>query len=68
MPHSPETIDEYLAELPQNQQSALEDHRRLIRCAAFDTSKGTIRFQPDRPLPEPLVGTLVAVRLAEIRA
>lgn len=31
----------------------------------FDTSKGTIRFQPDRPLPEALVRKLVKSRIAE---
>jgi uncharacterized protein YdhG (YjbR/CyaY superfamily) len=31
----------------------------------FDTSKGTIRFQPDKPLPVALVRKLVKARLAE---
>lgn len=31
----------------------------------FDTSKGTIRFTPDRPLPVGLVGKLVRARMAE---
>jgi uncharacterized protein YdhG (YjbR/CyaY superfamily) len=31
----------------------------------FDTSKGTIRFQPDKPLPSALVRKLVKVRIAE---
>ena len=31
----------------------------------FDTSKGTIRFQPDRPLPAALVRKLVKLRIAE---
>jgi len=31
----------------------------------FPTSKGTVRFQPERPLPAQLVRKLVAVRLEE---
>ena len=36
--------------------------------AAYDTSKGTIRFPPGEPLPEALVKTLVSERIAEIEA
>lgn len=31
----------------------------------FDTSPGTIRFKPERPLPDELVKRLVAARIAE---
>ena len=33
--------------------------------ANYDTSKGTIRFQPDHPLPDALVRKLVKTRVAE---
>ena len=33
--------------------------------AAFDTSKGTIRFQPDKPLPATLVRKIVKARVAQ---
>jgi uncharacterized protein YdhG (YjbR/CyaY superfamily) len=41
--------------------------------AAFDTatkavSKGTIRFQPDHPLPNDLIATIVLARMARIDA
>lgn len=38
------------------------------RLAGYETSKGTVRFQPDRPLPRELVEFIVAGRLAENRA
>ena len=36
--------------------------------AGFDVSKGTVRFQPDKPLPAALVKKLVMARLAECQA
>jgi uncharacterized protein YdhG (YjbR/CyaY superfamily) len=32
----------------------------------FDLDKGTIRFQPDRPLPEDAVRTFLTARLAQV--
>jgi uncharacterized protein YdhG (YjbR/CyaY superfamily) len=44
----------------------MEAHAELV--AGYDTSKGTVRFQPDHPLPAELVTTLVKARMAETDA
>ena len=36
--------------------------------SGYDTNKGTIRFPPDRPLPETLVRKIVKARVARNRA
>lgn len=36
--------------------------------ADFSTDKGTIRFTPDRPIPDGLVASIVEMRLADVRA
>jgi uncharacterized protein YdhG (YjbR/CyaY superfamily) len=41
----------------------VEDHKEALK--GYDTSKGTIRFQPDTPLPAALVRKLVRARMAE---
>ena len=41
----------------------LEAHKDEVR--AYDTSKGTLRFQADRPLPATLVRKLVRARIAQ---
>ncbi len=38
-------------------------HRTALR--GYDTSQGTIRFQPEKPLPAALVRRLVRARMAE---
>ena len=114
MATKPQTIDEYLAPLSNENRAALEKLRRAIKSAApkaeecisyqlpsfrlggrllvsfgawarhcafypgahpveahkddlkaYDTSKGSIRFQADCPLPATLVRKLVKTRIAE---
>jgi uncharacterized protein YdhG (YjbR/CyaY superfamily) len=43
--------------------STLAAHKDELK--DYDTSKGTIRFQPDNPLPTALVRKLVKARIAE---
>ena len=43
--------------------SAVEAHKSALK--GYDTSKGTIRFQADKPLPTALVRKLVKARIAE---
>jgi uncharacterized protein YdhG (YjbR/CyaY superfamily) len=44
--------------------AAIAACKRELR--AYDTSKGTIRFQPEKPLPAPLVRKLVKIRVSEM--
>ena len=46
--------------------AVMEAHRDEL--ASLDTSKGTIRFSPDVPLPEGLVTKLVKARMTETEA
>ena len=43
--------------------AVMETHRDVL--VGRDTSKGTIRFTPDAPLPDALVTALVRARIAE---
>lgn len=43
--------------------TTVRDHRTLL--TRFETSRGTIRFQPERPLPLAVIRTLVRARIRE---
>lgn len=45
--------------------AVVQAHKHLLQ--RYQTSKGTIRFQPDEPLPAMLVRTLVKARIAARR-
>jgi uncharacterized protein YdhG (YjbR/CyaY superfamily) len=64
MAGKPKTIDEYLAFYLLS-SSTVEAHKKELE--GYDISKGTIRFQPDKPLPTALVRKLVKARIAENR-
>jgi uncharacterized protein YdhG (YjbR/CyaY superfamily) len=42
----------------------IETHRKELE--PYETSKGTIRFTPEHPLPAPLVRKLVQARIDEV--
>ena len=44
--------------------TVMEAHRAEL--TEFDTSKGTIRSRPDRPLPHALIASIVRARMEEI--
>lgn len=46
--------------------AVMEAHKNELE--SYDTSKGTIRFPPDKPLPAALVRKLVKARIAENEA
>ena len=52
----------YCAFYPMS-STTVEAHKDALK--GYDTSKGTIRFQPDNPLPAALVRKLVKARIAE---
>jgi uncharacterized protein YdhG (YjbR/CyaY superfamily) len=54
----------HLAFYPMSATS-VADHKDELK--DYATSKGTIRFQPDKPLPATLVRKLVRARIAENR-
>ncbi|MGH7556247.1 MAG: iron chaperone [Gemmatimonadota bacterium] len=45
--------------------AVIEKHARDLK--AYDISKGTIRFSPEKPLPLPLLRKLVKARIAELQ-
>jgi uncharacterized protein YdhG (YjbR/CyaY superfamily) len=52
----------HLAFYPMSSKTLMTFKKEL---KGFETSKGTIRFQPDKPLPATLVRKIVKARLAQ---
>ena len=48
---------------PMNPELIKEFAREL---SVFETAKGTIRFQPDHPIPDPLLKKMVTARVKEL--
>ena len=46
--------------------AVLDAHR--VALEGYDTSKGAIRFQPERPIPDDVIAAIVRERMAEIDA
>lgn len=60
------TVDEYILQYPLEVQDILRTLRCVIcEAAAYKTSKGTIQFPLDKPLPYELIKKIVAARVRE---
>jgi uncharacterized protein YdhG (YjbR/CyaY superfamily) len=46
--------------------AVLDAHRDKLE--GYDTSKGAIRFQPERPVPDDVITTIVRERMVETDA
>ncbi len=67
----PRTIEEYLASVNADHCAFYPMSSRIVETfqaglKGFETSKGTIRFATDKPLPAALVKKLVKARIAEL--
>jgi uncharacterized protein YdhG (YjbR/CyaY superfamily) len=59
-------MDDYLDGLPSEQKAALEHVRSVARDVAPGAEKGTVRFSPDRPVPDDVMKDLIQARMDEI--
>ncbi len=55
-----ESVDEYMAQLPDDRRAAVEELGEELK--PYAVGKGTIRFPADQPVPVDLVTRIIEIR------